>query len=196
MEDASQTLSQHEERMIPTHIIGPTVFHQSVPDPLGRPGVAMVLKVQFGKTSRLPIQHIRLHFVHGVPAWRRPKPTDCLPTFAPVDLCCAAHVERRTWFKSLNTVVYITDDAASNPKARIAPKMVDALLKIFRSKRQVAVHLDDEFPIITGERAVAIVKGFHNTTASLAEAAIAAMNCTNPRMLGSILVDDASGAIC
>src|SRR5262249_41646248 len=109
----------------------------------------MMNDLDFLERPRGPAKHVRLHFVHSVPAGRADEAADLFPAFAPIHLRRAADMEERVNFRfdlkrDVDVDIYRSD---ANAEQRFGREEFKATLKIIGNERKIGVQLDDELPV-------------------------------------------------
>src|SRR5688500_16504544 len=66
LQKPDRALRQHEERMVPAHVVGAPVLDQAPPRAPGGAGGTMMQDERIAKASRAPAEHIGLHFIERI----------------------------------------------------------------------------------------------------------------------------------
>lgn len=196
LKNPEYTLGNHKERVISTNVIRPSVFDESGPQPVGSTCMSMMNEVKVRKTPCRPPKHAGFNLVHRIPARRRPKAANFIPTTPPVYFSGAAHMKCRTLFESLDTVFNVADHAPADSQARLIFKILKAFFEVIGLKGQISIKLDQEIPIVELDSFISLIKSLDNSAPCFSKPSVRAMNNPNPRILLSILINDAPSSVC
>src|SRR5580704_19073829 len=119
LENSLGALQKHEERMIPTDVVGTAVLYGIFPCAVGCPSMAVLDKRNVGKAQRLPSQHVRLHFIPCIPSRLMNESTNGVPALPPINLGGATDVEIMGTFRRQSVGTLGEDRAATQAELRI-----------------------------------------------------------------------------
>jgi len=192
---AAKGLPQHEQGVIATDIVCAAVLYEAFPETVGLAGMAMMDKMQVSEAHCAPAEGIRFHFIHGIPAWRRPEPTDGLPAGPPIDLRRAPNMKPWSFLELLDSVDDIANRAAPDTQLWFFVELQDASFKIVRFERQVPIELNQKLPVFCLQMLIALIECFDDAPAWFSKSPILSMYTSNPGMSRGVLVNDAISTV-
>src|SRR5579863_10244884 len=160
-DNSFDALQKHEQRVVARYIVGSAVFDRVLPAAFGLASGTEVDDLQFGKRSRLPIEHVRSNFVDGVPPGARQKATYRIPTFATINLRGPAHMKLWAGFQDIRIADDVIDHAAANTEGRVFVELSDTVFEIVGFQPHITVKFDQEVPVPPIEELIPLMESLH-----------------------------------